>query len=310
MPTESHSSAGLPPKPSERTPLDWPRDTGRLERVLEAIELRNKCVQRRRARLVAGAAFALLLASVARYGWDTPLPSTVAPLTAAARSIIASPERRALPDGSVAEINPGSEVAFEFTAAQRRVVLRSGEAHFQVVPDATRPFVVAAGGMEFRAVGTAFAVQLRGAKVEMVVTHGEVAVDRNDVPSGGSATDMPPATLAVVAAGHHVAVDLATRAMVAPLVTPLAPRESDQKLSWRVPRLQLNDTPLREVVAAINAHTAARIELADVELGSLEVSGVLRVDNIDTLLTMLERNYGVRADRNEAGVAILRRVPR
>jgi transmembrane sensor len=310
MPTESHSSAGLPPKPDERTPLDWPRDTGRIERVLEAIELRKKRVQRRRARLVVGAAFALLIASVARYGSDRPLPSAVAPPANAARSIIAGPERRALPDGSFAEINPGSEVTVEFTAAQRRVVLRRGEAHFQVVPDATRPFIVAAGGMEFRAVGTAFAVQLSGTKVEMVVTQGKVAVDRKAALPAGSANDMPPATLAVVAAGQHVAVDLATRAMVAPIVTPLAARESDQKLSWRVPRLQLNDTPLREVVAAINAHTAARLELADAELGSLEVCGVLRVDNIDTLLTMLERNYGVRAERNDAGVAILRRVSR
>ena len=79
MPTEFHSSAELPPKPDERTPLDWPRDTGRLERVLEAIELRKKRVQRRRVRLVSGAVSALLIASVARYGWDTRLPRTVAP---------------------------------------------------------------------------------------------------------------------------------------------------------------------------------------------------------------------------------------
>ena len=310
MPTESHSSEGLPLRPDERTPLDWPRDTGRLERVLEAIELRKKRVLRRRIRMVAGAVSVLLIASIARYGWDTRLPRAVAPPATAASSIIAAPERRALPDGSFAEISPGSEVTVEFTAAQRRVVLRRGEAHFEVVPDPTRPFVVAAGGMEFRAVGTAFAVQLSGTKVEMVVTHGEVAVDRKDPPPGASVNDMPPATLALVAAGQHVAVDLATRAMVPPLVTPLAPRESAQKLSWRVPRLQLNDTPLREVVAAINVHTSARLELADAGLGSLEVSGVLRVDNIDTLLTMLERNYGVRAEHNEAGVVILRRVPR
>jgi transmembrane sensor len=161
-----------------------------------------------------------------------------------------------------------------------------------------------------RAEGTAFAVQLSGTKVEMVVTQGEVAVDRGSSYSVGVASDVAPDTLALVAAGQHVAVDLATRAMVAPLVTPLAPRESDQKLAWRVPRLQLNDTPLREVVAAINAHTGARLELADADLGALEVSGVLRVDNLDTLLTMLERNYGVRAERKEAGVVLLQRVPR
>jgi transmembrane sensor len=227
MPTELHSSAGLPSKPGGRTPLDWPRDTGRLERVLEAIKLRKKRVQRRQARLVAGAACALLIASVARQGWETRVPQTLAPPATTARSIIAAPERRALPDGSVAEINPGSQMAVEFTAAQRRVVLRSGEAHFQVVPDASRPFVVAAGGIEFRAVGTAFAIQLSGTKVEMVVTQGEVAVDRGSAPTGSRANDMPPATLAVVAAGQHVAVDLATSAMVAPLVTPLAPCESE-----------------------------------------------------------------------------------
>src|SRR5688572_2914430 len=99
MPTESHSSAGLPARSDGRTPLDWPRDTGRLDRVLDAIELRKKRVQRRRSRLLAGAVSAVLIASVARHGWETRLPRTVAPPVTAARSIIAGPERRALPDG-------------------------------------------------------------------------------------------------------------------------------------------------------------------------------------------------------------------
>jgi transmembrane sensor len=303
MLNEPQSKGGLPSQPDGRTPLDWPRDTGRLDRVLEAIEVRKKRVQRRRARFAGGAVSAVLIASVAWYGWDARLRPPVAPTIAATRNIIAVPERRTLPDGSVAEINAGSEVAIEFIASQRRVVLRRGEAHFQVVPDPTRPFVVAAGGVEFRAVGTAFAVQLSGTTVEMVVTQGEVAVDRAGDPPDGPTTRTP---LAVVTAGQLVAVDLATRAVV----TPLVAGESERKLAWRVPRLQLNDTPLREVVAAINAHTATRLELADAELGALEISGVLRVDNIDTLLTMLERNYGVRVERTNAGGAILRRIPR
>ena len=146
------------------------------------------------------------------------------------------------------------------------MTLRSGEAHFQVAKNPERPFVVRAGGVEFRAVGTAFAVQLSDTKVEMLVTEGSVAVERAapaEIPAGtGAVADPAAAPLVVVAAGNRVAVAWAkVGAFDQPQITPLSPTESDEKLAWRVPRLELNDTPLTEAIAAINRHSPVPLEI-------------------------------------------------
>src|SRR5437660_1453063 len=72
-------------------------------------------------------------------------------------AVVLRPEKQILADGSVVELKSGAEIAVDFTGAYRRVALKRGEAHFQVAHQ-SRPFVVTAGPIEFRAVGTAFAV--------------------------------------------------------------------------------------------------------------------------------------------------------
>lgn len=296
---------------SDRTPLDWPRDTGHLTRVMAAIAVRKKHQRRRRVRAAIGGVAALLIAG---WVWFPPRSDSRAVIAAAAtsRAIVSSPERRTLPDGSIVELRDGSEIAVDFGGPLRRVTLRQGEVHFQVAKDPDRAFVVAAGGMEFRAVGTAFSVQLRSAEVEMLVTEGRVAVER--APAAGveqirGASDrLPLAPLTIVEAGHRVAVDLPASTVIAPpQVRPLSSAESAAKLAWRVPRLDLTDTPLAAAVAEINQHSAVRLELGDIELGKVEISGVLRADNIEPLLRMLENSYGIRADRHEPGKIVLRK---
>lgn len=291
---------------SNRTPLDWPRHTGRLDRVMEAIAVRQNRQRRRRGQIAAAGATALLLAgllwfstSEGRHGGSSP-------------PVVSLPEQRTLPDGSLVEFRDGSEIAIDFGGAVRRVTLRNGSAHFQVAKNPERAFVVEAGGMEFRAVGTAFAVELTGTKVEMLVTEGRVAVERLSVASASSspgAVSAPaPGRSDLVEAGNHVVVDLTMAGAAAPpQITPLSPSESGEKLAWRVPRLEFNDTPLAEAIAAINRHSPVTLEIRDAELGSVGVSGVLRADNVEPLLRMLENNYGLRIDRREPGKILLRR---
>lgn len=85
-----------------------------------------------------------------------------------------------LPDGSVAVLGPASELALsaEYGSTARELTLR-GQAHFDVVHDAARPFVVRAASAVFRDVGTGFDVQSDapdGARI--VVTEGAVAIQQ------------------------------------------------------------------------------------------------------------------------------------
>src|SRR3546814_9163491 len=66
----------------------------------------------------------------------------------------------------------------------RRVILRRGEASFEVAHNVQRPFVVSAEGLDVRAVGTAFVVGIEDGGVEVTVEEGVVAV-------GGAASGSP-----------------------------------------------------------------------------------------------------------------------
>lgn len=289
-----------------RTPLDWPRHMGRVDRVMEAIEVRKLRQRRRRLRSALAGGSALFLAG-AWLAWPT-VDRELLPSMAAGVAVVALPERRTLPDGSVVELKTGAEIAVDFGGVFRRVVLRRGEAHFQVAKNPERQFVVNAGGMEFHAVGTAFAVQLSGTKVEMLVTEGRVAVEVMRLPGMSQTAERPGASpLAVVEAGNRVAVGLGEIGAGARLeVTPVTAVESGERLAWRVPRLELSDTPLAEAIAALNRHSPVVLEIGEDALGKLGISGVLRADNVEPLLRMLEENYDIRADRTGPDRIILR----
>jgi transmembrane sensor len=64
-----------------------------------------------------------------------------------------------LPDGSIVTLNTRSRVTVRYNDNERRVELADGEAHFDVQPDAERPFRVISGGAAVQAIGTQFNVR-------------------------------------------------------------------------------------------------------------------------------------------------------
>lgn len=284
--------------PGRVKPLDWAQAAGTAEPVLRAIE--GQVRLRRRRRLLAGGATVVLLlaAGLARRPAPAPAADLRGPVTTA---VVLLPSRQTLPDGSIVELRPGSAITVEFSAEVRHVTLQRGEAHFQVTPDAARPFVVAAAGVGVRAVGTAFSVQLGARAIDVLVTEGRVAV----------AEAAAPAPLAVVDAGHRVIVDVASPGTSAPQASAVSEHEMAERLAWRVPRLEFNATPLAGVVAVFNRHATGdkpvHLALADPALGTLPLSGVIRADNVGVLLNILDTSYGVKARRGDRGELVLHR---
>ena len=108
-----------------------------------------------------------------------------------------------LDDGSVAELNRGAEIEVNYTVAERRVVLRRGEALFTVAKNPARPFVVRAGGVDVRAVGTAFNVKLAGPNLEVLVTEGTVHVSQQ-TPATSASAPTELTMLAALTAGQEL----------------------------------------------------------------------------------------------------------
>lgn len=292
------------PDPDVR-PLDWARVHGAGEAVRRSVV---QHVRRRRwRRVVLAGTGALMITAGAFTAWRVEgLHPAPAEAVVAGKARVIAPARRALPDGSVVELQRETIVDFEYTSGLRRVRLARGAAHFEVVKDPQRPFVVEAGGFGVRAVGTAFAVQLTGNEVEVLVTEGRVAVD-DAQPARANAA---PVTGASLGASERMVVNIAARTIPA-MPAPVPPDEMRDRLAWRVPRLEFDGAPLSEVVTLFNAHArgreTARVELADESLKALPLSGALRADNIGVLLSILESSYGLKSRRGSTGELILYR---
>jgi transmembrane sensor len=93
----------------------------------------------------------------------------------------------ALEDGSSVILASHSAAVIEYRDGERRVRLLDGEAAFNVAPDRARPFIVAAGGGETRALGTRFIVAWRDGGVTVTgVEH------RIRVMAGAAARELGP----------------------------------------------------------------------------------------------------------------------
>ena len=162
---------GDPRSNSGESLFGWLRQSGRLGQVMAAIDERERRLRVRRSRQksAVGVLTLVLLVGGGAYYRTTGFPTPGAPITTKVAKVMA-PDRQVLPDGSLMELKGDAQVVVSYTEDERRVVLRRGEAHFEVREDAGRVFVVDAGGIEFRAVGTAFAVQLGATRVGMIVT--------------------------------------------------------------------------------------------------------------------------------------------
>lgn len=286
-----------------QNPLDWAREIGAADRVVADLD-RYLGRQRQRQRQFAGVAAMVVLgvAAVWWQPWRTAAPTV--PVAADSRAVVLEPEKRGLPDGTVVELTPGAAIEVLFSDALRRVVLRGGAAHFTVIKDAARPFVVAASGLEACAVGTAFLVDPAASGLAVVVTEGRVALARGRAVEGAAAGTEPAAPLAIISAGEGVRFGSGATGSGAVAIVPAA--EIPRLLAWRVPRLEFADAPLAWVVRMFNTHGGARIVLEDESVAAGRVSGVLRADDPESLFRLLEVEFGLKAERRD-GVWHLRR---
>ena len=252
-------------------------------------------------RTLAAAAAAVVVAGV--FVFQSVSPES--PPSSGTVRVIPTPERLTLEDGSVVELNHGGKLEIDFSSETRRVRLVRGEAHFTVTKNPARPFIVEANGVAVRAVGTAFNVRHSAAAIEVLVTEGQVQVERSIAVVAASApTPLPLAPTALVA-GERAIVD--TTAPTAQLVVAtVGPTEIAHALSWQGVRLEFAELPLAEVVTEFNLRNRQQLVVDDAATGRLRVGGSFRADNVDGFVRLLEASFGVSAQRRADGALVLR----
>ena len=190
-----------------------------------------------------------------------------------------------LGDGSIAAINTASAIAVRLEETARDVRLDRGEAWFQVAKDRNRPFVVAAGRVRVRAVGTAFSVRRGDGGAHVLVTEGAVEV------------------WAAGAEGHRVRLTAGSRAFVADNAAieeaPAAPSAIDRALAWRNGKIDLAGDRLDGAVAEFNRYNQRQIVVGDPAIAGERFDGVFRTDDPEGFAKAVEVSLSVPVDLSD-----------
>jgi transmembrane sensor len=199
-----------------------------------------------------------------------------------------------LSDGSLVAINTQSAVEVAMHPNLREVTVTRGEAWFRVAHDKKRPFIVSAGRIRVRAVGTAFSVRRHEDGAEVQVTEGVVE------------------TWTVGEEARRVSVAAGSKAYVAeyqpPKPTP-APTDIERSLAWRDGQIALEGETLDEAVAQFNRYNARKLVISDPSLAAEKLVGQFRATEpmtfagaIATTLgaTVVEEGDTIRLSRHQS----------
>jgi transmembrane sensor len=142
-----------------------------------------------------------------------------------------------LADGSMVWLRPGSRLRFDqkvFGLKERLMELQQGEVFFDVVHDASKPFVVQTGRVQTVDIGTSFDIK-REEEKEVVVTvaTGEVKVSHDEKELGH------------VLAGNQVSIAAVTGKSTSRVLP------SWMAYIWKENHIQLNNVSFDELVMAI-----------------------------------------------------------
>ncbi|HVO47493.1 MAG TPA: FecR domain-containing protein [Steroidobacteraceae bacterium] len=212
-----------------------------------------------------------------------------------------------LADGSRIEMAGNSQLEVALGKYRRDVLLRQGEAYFSVAHDKTRPFVVYAGDVHVRAVGTRFDVRATTGRVVVAVEEGVVAIEppnlavaavdavfsrlrilEGKAPAGRTLRPTP------VRSGQEFAVGSAE---LEPQVLSIEPQSV---ASWRQGRLRFVREPLQSVIDSIQALSGQEIELDDPSLADLRFTGTVFGSGVSAWVNALPAVFPVtvRQDGN------------
>ncbi|ENZ82024.1 MULTISPECIES: FecR domain-containing protein [Caulobacter] len=200
--------------------------------------------------------------------------------------------RAPLSDGSAVTLNTATTIRAAFDGKMRRVDLLRGEALFDVAKDPARPFVVVAGDVRVRAVGTSFTVRAHAdGEVGVIVREGVVEVWRG---SQGK-----PVRLAA----EH-AIQVASLGALTPTVVGAA--AVDRALAWRQGQIDLDGLTLGQAAEEFARYSDRRIVIDDPTVARLKMTGLFSASDPDGFAKAAAMSLGLTATPRADGVRLSR----
>lgn len=234
----------------------------------------------RRRSFMRGAGVAAALALTAGLS-----PQLIEMATSQSYSADETPMTIDLEDGSRIYLNRATDIRVRLGRNKRSVVLKEGEAAFDVAHDPSRPFEVRSGHRSVRALGTAFDMVSHDDMFRVSVARGAVAVSTT-----GQDADFH------LAAGQQL-----NQLRKAP--ADVSEVDPTRAFAWRHGVLVYQDRPLGEVAADMSRYFEKPVVVMPTAT-SLRFTGALKVADEATVLDKLDDYLPIRVERSADQIAI------
>nr|WP_294944218.1 FecR domain-containing protein [uncultured Mucilaginibacter sp.] len=191
-----------------------------------------------------------------------------------------------LPDGSVITMNKMSQLAYpkNFKGGIRSVNLQ-GEAFFKVTPDKAKPFIIKVNDVTIKVVGTSFNIKSRNGKTEVVVATGIVNVAKNH-----NSINLNP--------GERTEIDnskdhLGKQSVKGNLYSYYVNKE-----------LVCDQTPLTDLVQALNSIYSANILIGNKALEQLPITTVFKGQSLEQVLLVVQETFKIKVERKNGQIIL------
>ncbi len=196
-----------------------------------------------------------------------------------------------LPDSTLVKLNANSElrVKSDWSEATAREVWLQGEAYFKVVkkPLATDGrFIVHTEQLDVEVLGTAFNVQVRRQKTEVVLNEGKIALRQ---PKQYKTLMMEPGDKASLSKDQVI-----TKTKVNP----------ERYASWKDERLFFDNASLREIFLRIQDIHGYQIKVIDPDLLQRQFTGSCPINDPNLLLTALSETFHLHVIREDKQIML------
>lgn len=207
-----------------------------------------------------------------------------------------------LPDSSVITLNANSSIHFTTNWEEQKVreIWLEGEAFFEVrqIPIADDssgmrlPFVVHSHNMDVEVLGTTFNVKDRESYSEVVLNTGKVSVTPKQSQEVAPIAMLP---------GDWLAYSTDRQEWKIQHINP------EIYTSWRNKELIFDEMKLKEIAQILEETYGYSITIEQAEVANYEFTGKIRSDEIELLIPMLERSFGLEIQQSGNDIKFLKR---
>lgn len=277
----------------------WQEVASRTGQHVPVVPLHTSSNHRIYRRLLRVAASVLLVVALGTAGYLAGFRQNNQPAYA---EIIAN-ERQilsgiVLPDGSVVTLNRNSTLTYPktFTGNTREVII-SGEAFFEVKPDASMPFIIHAGTADIRVLGTSFNVSAypQNESVDIIVETGKVQVTCSAISENSEC---------------HMILEPGEKGTLSSRDYRLEKaRNTDRNaIAWKTRQLVFEETPLNEVATTLEKVYQVNIRLADKNMEDLVLTANFLDQPVDFILDVIRLTFNLELTSLDEQYLLTRKV--